>query len=270
MTARNTRLLDSPEPRQHLVQFYADDDRALAANVSRYLAQGLRCGEAALAVATAEHRDSFLRGLENAGVNVTEAVLDQRLHLLDAQTTISAIMVDGSPDWGRFDSLVGGIVESLRGRPPVRGLRAYGEMVGLLWQAGESAAAIRLEEYWNRLLGPHGFSLFCAYPIDIFGQDFKLATVDAILCAHSHLLSSDGSVEVALNRAMAEVLGPRLEGLRPLMKANYRPSWAALPPAESVILWLRNNLSTTADEILARAAQYHRRSRLQLHTSSAE
>ena len=121
-----------------------------------------------------------------------------------------------------------------------------------------------LEEYWNRLLASQAFSLYCAYPI--FGHDFQVATVDAIFCAHSHLLPCGPEVEAALERAMEDVLGPRLERLRPLIKANYRPTWATLPPVESVILWLRNNLGGSADEILTRAGRYYRSSHPRLNS----
>jgi hypothetical protein len=34
-------------------------------------------------------------------------------------------------------------------------IRAYGEMVDVLWQAGQTAAAIRLEMLWNQLAENH-------------------------------------------------------------------------------------------------------------------
>ena len=264
MTAGNARLLESPELNQHLVQFYSEHDRALAGNVGRFLAEGLRCGEAGVAIATGEHLAEFAQHLEENGADPSTALRDGRLTFLDARQTLDAFVIDGVPDWRRFDLVLGGLVGRLRGSVGVRGLRAYGEMVGVLWRDGQSAAAITVEGFWNKLLETREFSLFCGYPIDIFGQDFTVATVDQILCAHSHLLPDDPGVELALNRAMTEVLGPRLGALRPLIKANYRPSWAAVPPVESVILWLRNNLSTTADEILNRAAAYYRRSQVQI------
>ena len=58
---------------------------------------------------------------------------------------------------------------------------------------------------------------------------------------------------------MQEVLGPRLEQLRESMRTNHRPAWAKVPPAEALVLWLRNNLPGTADRILARAREYYQR-----------
>ena len=76
-------------------------------------------------------------------------------------------------------------------------------------------------------------------------------------CSHTHLLPLNPGLEEALDRAMHEVLGPRLENLRKSMRANHRPAWGKVPPAEALVLWLRNNLPGTADQILARAREYY-------------
>jgi len=261
MTAA-AQLLESPQPNHHLVQLYAEPDELLTVNVARYVGEGLRQGDTVLVIATAAHLEHFLRKLDLDGACPTEALRQAQLSVLDAEATLNKFMVDGLPDWRRFELSVGSSVARLRARAGNGSVRAYGEMVGLLWSAGQRDAAIMLESYWNRLLGSQSFSLYCAYPIDIFGHDFQVATVDAIFCAHSHLLPSGPQVEAALERAMKDVLGPRLEGLRPLIKANYRPTWATLPPVEAVILWLRNNLRGSADEILTRAGRYYRSSSL--------
>jgi hypothetical protein len=56
---------------------------------------------------------------------------------------------------------------------------------------------------------------------------------------------------------MDERLGARANGLKLLIKANYRPSWAVLPKAEGIILWLRNNLPDEAEDILGLARKYY-------------
>ncbi len=43
-------------------------------------------------------------------------------------------------------------------------------MVALLWEEGNQAGAIHLEELWNDLARTHSFSLFCAYPMHGFGK----------------------------------------------------------------------------------------------------
>ena len=138
-------------------------------------------------------------------------------------------------------------------------MRAYGEMVGVLWTSGEYSAAIKLEEFWNRILGSLGASLFCSYPIDVFGPEFKHSGVHAILCDHTHLLPGDAghSLEECIRRAMDEVLGKRAQEVRSRMEAKCRPGWGIVPAAEGMILWLRENLPEFAAEILCRARRYY-------------
>jgi len=152
------------------------------------------------------------------------------------------------------------LVRNLRPRPVsgVEGLRAYGEMVGILWKARQFSAAIRLEQLWNRVLEQSSFSLFCAYAIDVFGTECEVAYLEKVLCTHTHLILSDpvGALEAALQRAIDEVLGPGADELRVLIKANYRTAWAVMPGAENIVLWLRK-LPEQADRILSRARHYH-------------
>jgi hypothetical protein len=136
-------------------------------------------------------------------------------------------------------------------------------MVGLLWAAGKYSEAIRLEKLWNRLLGEHSFSLYCGYPIDIFGSEFQLGAVEALLCAHTHVVSgaADSGVDEALRAAMDEVLGRRAEGVRLLMRdVPERSRPGGMPAPEWDILWLRSHLPDEADRVLARAREYYQES----------
>jgi hypothetical protein len=249
-------LLDQIEPEGHLVQLYGNDDRLLISNVTRFLGQGLSRGDGVLVVATPDHSGSIARQLRTESV-YSKAVLEGRLVFLDAQATLDRLSVDGLPDLALFHNVIGEALKGVQSRAGHTGVRAYGEMVGLLWKAGQRAAAVLLEEYWNRLLQSSNISLFCAYPLDIFAEDFQVDTVDALLCSHTHLVPVDAALEGALERALNEVLGSRAQGLRALMKANHRPSWGEVPRPEAMILWLRNNLPGSAREIIRRAHQYY-------------
>lgn len=249
-------LLDRLKPEEHVVQLYGNDDRLLILNVGRFLSEGLKRGDGLLVIATAVHRTSLARQLREDRA-YPEAVLEGRLVFLDAEATLGRFLVNGAPDPELFRSVVGETLQGVSGRAVHSGVRAYGEMVGLLWKAGNHAAAVSLEELWNELLKQSDVSLFCAYPIDIFGSDFQPEKVDALLCSHTHLLPVDSALEEAVNRAMEEVLGPRLENIRGLIQANHRPSWGKIPRAEALVLWLRNNLPGSVDQIMARAQEYY-------------
>ena len=156
---------------------------------------------------------------------------------------------------GVFETVIRLAMRQLRPMDGVPGMRAYGEMVGILWKARQFAAAIRLEQLWNKLLEQSSFSLYCAYAIDVFGREFEVANLHDVLCAHTHLVPSqpDGRLELALDRSMDEIPGEKAASLRVLIKANSRPGWAVIPTAENIVLWLRKNLPKQADQIVDRA-----------------
>lgn len=250
------QLLDQVDPKTHFVQLYGDDDLLLTRNVARFMAEGLRRGDGLVTIASPEHSGSVARLLRDER-GYAKAVLEGRLVFLDAQATLDRLLLGGLPDPGLFDTVIGETLRQVQTRAGHTGVRAYGEMVGVLWKAGQYTAAVRLEELWNRLLHSSNISLFCGYPIDVFGEAFQVDQMDPLLCAHTHMLPVDDTLESALNRAMHEVLGARVEGLRALMRANYRPSWGVVPRSEAVILWLRSNLPGSAGEILRLARHYY-------------
>lgn len=253
------RLLERPHSCGHFVQLYEADEVGLANNVGRYLWEGLRRGEGVMVIVTPEHRELFSDRLADLGANLPALLETGQLIFHDANQTLAQFMVAGQPDWQRFEKIVRAAMRQVRPQEDAEGLRAYGEMVGILWKARQFAAAIRLEQLWNKLLEQSSFSLYCAYVIDIFGKDFDVANLDGVLCTHTHLVPAqpDGTLETALNRSMDEILGAKADELRILIKANHQPAWAVMPTAERMVLWLRKNVPEQADHIVNRARQHY-------------
>jgi hypothetical protein len=253
------RLLERPHSRGHFVQLYEADEAALTRNVGHYLWEGLRRGEGAIVIATTEHEELFSGHLSRLGADIPALVSNRQLVFEDAQATLAQLMESGRLEWRRFEKIVKAALRKVQPATGAEGLRAYGEMVGILWKARQFASAMRLEQLWNKLLENSSFSLYCAYAIDVFGKDFEVANLDGVLCTHTHLVpaQTDGTLETALNLAIEDILGPKAEALRVLIKANYRPAWAVMPTAENILLWLRKNLPQQADVIVGRARHHY-------------
>jgi anti-sigma regulatory factor (Ser/Thr protein kinase) len=144
----------------HVVQFY-ERDSDLVQTVGRYLTDAARADAVAIVIATEAHRRAFEAHLEAAGIDLAQLRRSGRLVSLDAATTMAQFMPDGQLDPEAFHRVIGALVrESADTGSPVR---AYGEMVALLWEAGDVMAAIELETLWNDLGRDVPFSLFCAY-----------------------------------------------------------------------------------------------------------
>ena len=86
-----------------------------------------------------------------------------------------------------FERVMGDVLN--RARRNGRGVRAFGEMVALLWARGQSDATVRLEELWDAFCRRESLPLFCAYPRDGFtpGDDHAFG---AICRAHSRLVAA--------------------------------------------------------------------------------
>ncbi len=178
----------TPGTLDHVVQFY-DDDGFLCDTVARFIGAGLAAGESVLIIATDLHRRVFTQRISANGFDVERALADGRLVLLDAGETVRSIFVGNMPDWDRVTEVLGGLLDKMsRGVPRVR---AYGEMVDLLWRDGKPAAAIRLEQMWNDLGRHHRFSLLCAYVMGNFYKETDGKLFDEVCRAHAHVIPAE-------------------------------------------------------------------------------
>jgi signal transduction histidine kinase len=177
----------------HGVQFYTED--AYLVNVlSRFIGTALGSGDAAIVIATKPHRDGLAQRLKANGLDTTAAIKKGRYLLLDAAETLEKFMLQGVPDWARFEAAISPYIkraaELTEGE--TRRVAAYGEMVALLWEQGKLEAAIRLEELWNLLAEKHAFTLLCAYPMRGFCNDEHSHRFSQICANHSTVIPDEG------------------------------------------------------------------------------
>ena len=172
----------------HAVRFY-EDETSLCRIVSGFVAEGLHAGQPGLVIAAAAHKECILDNLRAAGIDVDTLQLNSELLMLDAREMLNRFMEeDGLPNAERFDEAA---IDALRRISAGRSvtIRAYGEMVDLLWKDGQSAASIKLEMLWNKLAGSHDFSLLCGYAM---GNFYKDVTIDDVCRHHTHIVSDMG------------------------------------------------------------------------------
>jgi hypothetical protein len=252
-------LLERSDSPPHLVQLYEADDPALVANLLGYIGEGLRRGGFAIAIVTEAHLEAVSAGLLQRGFDVARHVSEGRLTLLTVGEILPRLMVDEQPDAARFDQHIATLIRKALAAAEGRGLRVYGEIVGVLWETKQFPAAIRLEQLWHRLQQELPFSLYCGYPIDVFGKHFDGSIINALLCAHTHLLPtvSNSFLESALERAMEELLGLEAADVRHRIGDVLADEWATMPNAEATILWLRRAHPRYADTILESAKTYY-------------
>jgi hypothetical protein len=241
-------VVQHPASGDHFVQVYREEGFLYEA-VAQYAGTGLRRGEGVVLIATPAHRVAFIEQLEAEGVPAREAVHLGQLVILDAEETLARFTAHGMPDWQTFHALVGGVIAKLRLDYPT--VRAYGEMVDVLWQRGERDAAIRLEEFWNDLAKLQTFSLFCAYYLD----NLDAAAYHPLECVckvHTHLIPARDyeRFNQAVIDASNEVLNAPLAQMLLALADRHRPQ-TEMPQGQATLLWLHRNMPRTAEKVLA-------------------
>jgi hypothetical protein len=241
-------LLKQPAAGDHFVQVYREESFLFDA-VAEYAGTGLRRGEGVIIVATPAHRAAFANRLERDGLDVAQAEGQGQLVLLDAAQTLARFTAGGVPDWQTFHAEIGGVIAKLRLEYPT--VRAYGEMVDVLWRRGERDAAIRLEEFWNDLAKLQTFSLLCAYHLDPLDAA-STHPLECVCKVHTHLIPAADyrRFNEAVIEASNEVLDRPLAQLLLALAERHRPE-TAMPPGQATLLWLQRNMPRTAEKVLA-------------------
>ena len=224
---------------RHVVQFYGRDEE-LTEKVTGYLLGALASGGAAIVIATPEHRHEFETRLGQAGVDLAAARDDGSYLARDAGQTLSELMAAGRLDGAAFDRVIGTVIAAAGagGRP----VRAFGEMVSLLWDDGLVSEAVQLEVMWEELGGRHPFSLFCAYRADPVTRDM------------------DAFAEVC--RLHGEIVGGRSGTARPFAFAREAPAAARHFAVAALNAWgagdLAGDVALVVTELAANAVLHAR------------
>ena len=168
-----------------------DGTETLAGAVSRVLCIALDQGHAAISIATREHQDVIDEQLSLRGIDVARTLQSGQYRKFDALETLAKISVDGELDGGRFDELVGAVLQ-----PALKTYARvclFGEMVALLWDAGQRDAAVRLEKMWNDVVRAKPVVLHCAYPQSAATDPDLAHAFNKICIEHCEILAADGA-----------------------------------------------------------------------------
>jgi KaiC/GvpD/RAD55 family RecA-like ATPase len=240
----------SAEPTGHSVQIY-EHVSELAEVVADYLAAGFAAGEPAILIATEEHRVEFLEALDERGCDFDEGDLT----MLDARETLGRILEGDRPSAERFQDVVGGAIEAVGMRCPGRKIRAFGEMVDVLFATGRREAADELEKLWNDLASTGAFSLLCAYRLDLFDRSTQASPLPRICESHTHVVpAADVSrLTRAVDYALETVLGPARTVNVYLSAQRQFDVEAPLP--QLALMWVSTHMPDEADRVLSVARE---------------
>jgi anti-sigma regulatory factor (Ser/Thr protein kinase) len=178
-------VADEAREHAHIVGFYRRDEELLPA-ITTFLGTALSTDGAAVVIATPAHRAALDATLASEGFSIDALRRSGRYRSLDARETLTAFMRGGRPDAELFASVLGPVFDELShaGGP----LHAFGEMVALLWDDGDVAAAIELESLWNDFAADHTFALYCAYAMSSLEASSDLGAAKQVCDRHSRVV----------------------------------------------------------------------------------
>jgi signal transduction histidine kinase len=183
------RLLSGPPAHAHAVQFY-DDEAFLFETVGLFVRSALEAGDAAVIIATPAHTDGILNQL---GKQARERALKAgQLVLIDAEAMLARFMLNDLPAAEPFFESIDRLLTSLAATlGPGQCIRAFGEMVDILWRQGKRAAAIELEKLWGQFSKTHELRLLCAYTMRDFYKSEDSTQFGELCQLHTHVLPTE-------------------------------------------------------------------------------
>ena len=170
-------------PCDHLIQIY-ENDKIFLDTLEGFAGAGFLAGDSVVIIATAPHLENLNARLRKQGFNLESLKKKYQYIPLEASETLSKFMVNDWPDEKLLKNLVADILKDAT--KDNRKVRAFGEMVAVLWEKGLNGATVQLEHLWCDL-HKGDFTLYCAYPKSGFTQS-AVDSIDTICKAHTKII----------------------------------------------------------------------------------
>jgi hypothetical protein len=251
-------LLASAGPRDHIVQLY-QDQQFLNRAVCRFAASALANGEGVILVPTAEHWQAIAPRLEAEGVDVAAAQRAGQLSVVDADELLPQFMRDAMPDAPIFLGLAAEVIARSRGGGRYSRVRWWGEMVNVLWERGDVAASMDLEDQFDRLANEQEIAIFCSFVMDNFQGEVHTQMLPRLGKSHSHLIPVEdyARLERAVAEALRDTVGPdEARVLEGQLLSRYASPFQ-MPRSQALLLALHEALPLVADSVLAKSRKLY-------------
>lgn len=190
----------------HTVQICPNEDSQVDL-VTRYIKDGLLNGEAVIVIAKPALR-KILKAKMDA-LNFDGQILQDQdqIKFFDAEFLLSNLKSDGSLEVEAFREFVS--IPIYHAQLNYSKVRAFSEMVDILWKQNQHDMAIQLEDFWNELSPTEEISLLSTYSLDKLDPNTYDEALERICKCHSYLVPMEDhdSVEHGMGEAMLNVFG---------------------------------------------------------------
>jgi hypothetical protein len=248
------QVLAAASAHDHILQLYQDHD-FLNSAVCRYIGAGLANGDRIILFPTLTHWNAFRQLLATEGVDVQAARERGQLTVVDANELLPRFMRDAMPDPHLFNAVIADVFRQARAGGRYQKMRAWGELVDVLWERGDVAGSMNLEDLFDQLNKKIGIAMFCSYLMDNFNGDVHAHMLPRLGTNHSHLIPVQdyARLERAVADALRETAGPEeARVLESQLLSRYQPPFS-MPRSQALLLALRQFLPAIADPVLQRS-----------------
>ncbi|HYG53518.1 MAG TPA: MEDS domain-containing protein [Flavobacteriales bacterium] len=200
MTKHNWKQVDAREfwgkiaPAEHLVQVY-DSKEIFLETLTGFVGTGINAGDSVIIIATSKNLGLLYDRLIGHGININSLISENKFIPLNAEEALNTFMHNGMPNPDLFDQLIGGLyAKALKGSKKVR---AFGELVALLWENGNRAGSVKLESLWDHFCRKNALTLFCAYEKSLFKPNTD-DYLDGLCLCHTKVIAGDKKINNAV------------------------------------------------------------------------
>jgi hypothetical protein len=209
------------------------------------------------------------RRLEAEGVDVKAAQERGQLTVVDAEELLPRFMRNAMPESPVFFGLAADVIARARDGGRYSKVRWWGEMVNVLWERGDAAASMNLEDLFDQLANKHDIAIFCSFLMDNFNGEVHTHMLPRLGENHSHLIPVEdyARLERAVASALRDTIGPdEARILETKLISQYQAPFN-MPRAQMLLLALRQVLPTVADSVLQRSGSIYGASKMAGNTA---
>jgi hypothetical protein len=206
-------------------------------------------------VPTLTHWSAIRPRLEAEGVDVEAARKRGQLTVVDADKLLPRFMRDAMPDSSVFLGLAADVIGQARSGGRYGKVRWWGEMVNVLWERGDVAASMSLEDLFDQVDSKHDIAICCSFLMDNFNGEVHAHMLPRLGENHSHLIPVEdyARLERSVAAALRDTVGAdEARVLESRLLSQYQAPFN-MPRAQALLMALRHVLPSVAAPVLHRS-----------------
>jgi hypothetical protein len=128
-------------------------------------------------------------------------------------------------------------------------------MVNILWERGDVAASMSLEDLFDKLAHEREIAIFCSFVMDNFNGEVHSRMLPRLGENHSHLIPVEDyhRLERAVADALRETVGSDEARVLEARLVSSHKSPLKMPRSQALLLALRQSLPVVAEAVLRRS-----------------